>query len=369
MTDPEFTRSKLAAYRRWLGIHDEMRESLQRRYPTREAAIEAMEYGNFEARRDAIRVLGAMEDFEAVLHYALRERQTSWVTLLACEILVQPPLELVQSWITKMKPSGDGSRIGEVVNIVLSKHSFAHVDQALIDFFLTQKPKLKTLSAAHLKSLGASALAPAGRLLQPHAAPDALRTYAQALEAGEPRKACRPSWHEFMLGEEHRALDHKSTSAVAAVVALRRLGLPVDTRRVAEWLRQLEHLFGTEELARYPVSEYVWDLRWVLFDAGDDSLLELMLSEQALVIRHEVAMTLLLRGDHANFERWRKAIPAQYPGLVHPPRDVHYWPLIDHLQSLGQSHVTRGSDGYLLARAADVAAPHGWRWKCIPGDS
>jgi hypothetical protein len=368
MTDYTFTRSGLAEYRQWLGIVDELRESLRERYPTREAAVEAMEYGNFAARRDAIRVLGAMGDFEAVLHYALVERQSSWIPTLACDLLVQPPLEVLVSWVTKMKPSGDGSRLSEVVMMVLPKLSLAHCGDALIDFFLKHKPKLKTLSPENLKSLGSSALTPAARLLQPHAGLDTLRTYAQALEAGVPRKTCRPSSLEFMLGEENRTLDRASTSAVAAAVALRRLGEPVDTSRVADWLRQIEHLFSAEDLGRYPVSELVMELRWVLFDAGDERGLETLLSEKGLGVRHDVAMTLLSRGDDANFDRWRRSIPEKHPNLIHPPRQVHYWPLIDHLQSLGLGRMPLNSDGYLLSRAANVPPPHGWTWKSMPGE-
>jgi hypothetical protein len=171
-----------------------------------------------------------------------------------------------------------------------------------------------------------------------------------------------------MLGQEHRSLDRASLAAVFAVVALRRLGQPVDTSRVRDWLAQIERLFSTEDLGRYPVSDQVAQLRWVLFDAGDDSQLDAMLSINAVQVRHDVAMTLLLRGDHANFERWRQSIPAEYPDLVHPPRQVHYWPLIDHLQSLGISRVPTHGDGYLLARAAGVPAPHEWAWRCMPKD-
>ncbi|MGQ0801184.1 MAG: hypothetical protein ACT4NL_13890 [Pseudomarimonas sp.] len=93
-----------------------------------------------------------------------------------------------------------------------------------------------------------------------------------------------------------------------------------------------------------------------------------MLSPPALRIRHDVAMDLLLRGDHSGFERWRQTIPAAYPGLIHPPRQVHYWPLIDHLQSLGLAVVHPNGDGYTLSRAAGVPAPHGWSWRCMPED-
>lgn len=366
MTDTAVTRRALAEYRRWLGIGDEFREALQQRYPTREAAVEAMEYGDFSARRDAIRVLGAMGDVDAVLHYALIERESSWIPLLACDILVQPPLDVLVAWVTRLKPSGDGGRLGEVINMVLRKHHCVHIAREAIDFFAGQKQKLKTLSPADLAALGTTGLPQAAGLLEPHAALDTLRTYAQALDAGVARKTCRPSWHEFMLGEEHRALDRASTAAVAAAVALRRLGRPVDTRRVADWLEQLERLFGAHDLARYPCSHYVTELRWVLFDAGDDGQLDVLLSEQGLKVRHDVAMTLLLRGDLANFERWRHSIPAKYPDLVHPGREVHFWPLIDHLQSLGLGSMPGNGDGYVLARAAGVPAPHGWVWRWEP---
>ncbi len=73
------------------------------------------------------------------------------------------------------------------------------------------------------------------------------------------------------------------------------------------------------------------ELRWVLFDTGDDTHREAMLSPAALRIRHEVAMTLLLRGDQLGFERWGQPISTDHPSLIYPPRQVHYWLLIDQL--------------------------------------
>ena len=111
------------------------------------------------------------------------------------------------------------------------------------------------------------------------------------------------------------------------------------------------------------------ELRWVLFDTGDDTHRDSMLSPAALRIRHEVAMTLLLRGDHLGFERWRQSISTDHPNLIYPPRQIHYWPLIDQLQSLGHAQTPPNGAGYTLSRAADVPARHGWKWRCSPQDT
>lgn len=371
MTPIAFTRSNLDDYRLWLGIPGPSREMLLAQYPTRDAIIEALEYGDYVARREAIRLLGVQGDHDTVLHYALAERESSWIPMLACHILMRPPLEVLTTWITKLKPTGDGSHLSGVITSILPIMSLAHIDESLVAFFATQKPKLKSLRYRDFEYLGLSGLAPAAALLQPHAALDTLRTYAQALAAGVDRKQCRPDTVEFMRGEEQRSLDRASTSAIASMIALRRLGQPIDTARVRDWLQQIERLFSAEDVARFPVADQVKGLRWVLFDAGDESQLETMLSPYALRVRHDVAMTLLLRGDHDDFARWIQTIPAEHPGLLHPPHHVHYWPLTDHLQSLGHGHgyVLPSFDGFFLARASDIPAPHGWTWKCMPEDA
>jgi hypothetical protein len=362
-----FTRSGLDFYRRWLGINESSRENLQRTYPTAEAAIEAMEYGNYEARRQAIRVLWALDEHDKVLSYALAERDSSWIPMLACEMLVQPHLELMVSWITRLKPSGDGSHFSSVIALQLPRLNLAHIGEPLIAFLAKQKRRLAGMTSRHLDALGYSALGSAVPLLNPYMGVESLRTFRQALDAGMARKACKPSDLGDYPGPEERTLDRDSSCAIAAACALRRLGQRVDSSLVSSWLQQLDRLFRDDQES-HSYQSSVQALRWVLFDQGDDSQFDWFSDRFVAHVGHDVAWTVLRRGETERFEQRLSAVPEKYPTLVHPPCHVHFWPLIDHLQSRGIRRETAKTDHHLLARAANVPAPHGWAWQCEPED-
>jgi hypothetical protein len=368
-SDALFSRRGLATYRQWMGISDTTREDLQRRYPSHENAIEAMEYGNFVARREAIRVLGALGDFDAVLRYGLAERESGWIPKLASLLLVSPPMELLVCWTSKLKPTGDGSHIDDFIAFDLPWIHYGYIAEELVAYLSKAKRRLAKLKSGHFEALGLSALAPACKLLTPQVGIDTLRSFQQALDAGEPRKDCRPS-HSDLQGYEDRQLDRNSSSAIAAVCALRRLGHPVDAARVIAWIEQLDHLFG-----KYEQHFEHWNstaaLRWVLFDLGDDSQLEKFLDPIPNEWAYDVAMTLMRRGEVARLATWLGAIEeraAIRQRSVFPPASVHFWPMIDYLQSCGHVLEPIADSGYLMARATGVAAPHGWSWKCAPAD-
>ncbi len=368
-SDPAFSRSGLAFYRKWMGLFDETRENLLQRYPTHDAAIEAMEYGDFSKRRDALRVLGALGDFEAVTHYALMERESGWIPKLASLILVSPSLEVLVSWTSKLKRSGDGGYLGGFVAFDLPWINHSHIGDELVAYFVKEKRRLARLQSHHYEALGLSALKPAARLLSPEIEVDSLRTFQQALDAGEPRKKCRPSDSDS-LGCEDRELDLKSSNAIAALCALRRLGEAVDPARVVAWIEQLEHL-----LAKYEYNYEYWDLtgalRWVLFDLGDESQLEKFTNPYPKTWGCDVAMTMMRRGDIARLAPWLDAMTeraARSKLSVFPLGTVHFWPLIDYLQSRGHVLGPIADSGYLMARATGIAAPDDWTWKCTPSE-
>jgi hypothetical protein len=298
----------------------------------------------------------------------LAERESAWIPTLAAEMLVQPPLALLVSWITRLKPSGDGSHFSDVIAFHLPHINYSHIGEPLVAFLAGEKRRLATINSRHIDALGLSAIVPVASLLARHVNVDRLQTFRQALDAGATRKASAPTDLGVGTGLEHRYLDRAGTSAIAAVAALRRLGKSVETDRVIDWLRQLDGLFAPDsEDFTYRASCHA--LRWVLFEQGDDSQFDWFLTHYLGDFRHDVAMTLLRRGDTLRFEQWLGVVPEKYPQFVHPPHHVHYWPLIDHLQSRGIGPLHGQSDGYMLARAAERAAPHGWVWQCMPDDA
>jgi hypothetical protein len=282
-------------------------------------------------------------------------------------MLVEPPIELLVHWITKLKPTGDGSHYSDVIAFQLPHLCYAHVGDALIRFLSSDKRRRATLNARHFEALGFSAIAPADLLLSPQVEVEQLQTFRQALDAGIPRKSCCPTDFGIPDGQEYRYLDRAGSSAIAAITALRRLGHCVDADRVKDWLRQLDRVFGADS-TEHAYRDGTQALRWILFDQGDDQQFDWFVQRHVGVYRHDIAMSLLRRGDHARFDQWMHQVPEKHPNLVHPPRSVRFWPLIDHLQSRGISVFPSNGDGYLLARAAGVSAPDGWTWQTQPVD-
>ena len=362
-----FTRDALAWHRKWLGISDSHRETLQAKYPSREAAIEAMEYGGYVAARDAIRVLGALGEYDLILHYALTERESSWIPLLAASMLPTPPIELLEVWVNRLKPIGGPSHFSDIVAYELPRRSYLHLGQTLVDMMDAQKRRWKPLCARHLTAIGYSALELLAPRLATYAGVDSLQTFAQALAQGKKRVDCRPFDLSDMTGTEHRQLDKASSCAIAAVCSLRRLQQPVDTERVRDWLNQLEQVLGDYRDAHEYWSN-VKALRWVLFDCGDDSQFDRLLETNYGDGKNELGMSLLRRGDEKRFSRWRDDAFGRSPERLFPPPYVHFWPLIDKLQAQGFAYRGRQDDMFWMARATDAPAPYGWRWLAEPAD-
>ncbi len=355
----------ITKYRRWLGITNDFQVQLERTYPTLNAAIEAMEYGDFVARRDAIRVLGAMGEHDLVLKYAMIERESSWIPVLACDILVSPPLGLLIHWVTKMKPSGDGSHLSHLVAYQLPKFNYTYLQNDLALFFAKEKRRVAGFKHRHLDAIGAAGLTSMQPLLARYLEVKQLRTYKQALDSGIDRKQCRASDLSSSDGYEHRYLDHESSCAVSAAVALSRMGFEINQEQVRLWLEQLAQVFDLNEENNMITRDYLETMRWLLFHAGDDAQFDALLAQSYVGrTRHDIALTLLKRGDHSRFDRWLKTVPKKYPRLVHPPSEFYFWPLIDHLEARGISRESSGqSDGYILSRIAGVAPPTWWQWE------
>jgi hypothetical protein len=304
--------------------------------------------GGWQRRTDAIRMLGFLGRDDEVLKLALAETDAEIVVDHAVKVLMPAPVELVAHML-QMKHGSASAALRHPIAL----GNFLHAEAVIVERVGKNAGRL---SATTLAAFGLAGLASAAPILRKHLKIDRLRTYAQAVDAGLGAKM-KPE----NLQDPDRQWDGASERAIAALVALRRLGADVDIGFVATLREQARIYVGnnqTRHLAR------AWEmLTWVLFDSGDRAALETLLAlESRFDTAADIGVTLLKNGDTAQLHRYLDVIGRRY---LPDTRHFCHWPLADLLRAEGIA-MTPGlgaDEMYCLSRDVGLAPPSWWQWR------
>ncbi len=323
-------------------------------YPIYEDALADMEYGNWQKRKAAIEMLGFLGKDKDVLRFALVENDAEFVVYHALKLLIPAHPELLVRLLTMKR---DSLRANLACHV--TQYNYLHAETEVLGLLATKKIKL---NSQDITSLGQAGFKQSVKLIQKHLVMNDFRIYEEAIKAG-----CGVKDKPFSLAPITRPecyLDGPTERAIAALVAMRRLDMPVNLQ-YAKDLRAyvLKALPSTSWLLRM----YRQQLTWVMFDAGVEACYGDLIAEDSIVneVCIDIANTFLKRNDEKSFDSYAKQFPRGPSALVCSA--FYGWPVTDALLARALIHMDELSsvnfDPYCLSRDAGQLPPPWWQWQ------
>lgn len=236
----------------------------------------------------------------------------------------------------------------------LPRGNYLYAEEAIVEVYRRKGPRLPILT---IEGLGLAYMRGIGPVLE-----RLLRSSMVNLEDAKRSGEKSAGAGRFIDQEERHAWSTNSKRAVVAAVALSRMDIPVDSKRIQELLLETQQAMADCPEKRATIAE----LTWVLFNldaAPLDDLLPLL--EDGLRVLPDVATTLLKRRRFGEVS----TLVRDFGDVYFVEDGFCFWPLLDHLrheklaniERYGR-HRSRPAHAYLRARRAGLAPPAWWSW-------
>lgn len=323
-------------------------------YPTYEDAVADMEYGSWSKRKAAIEMLGFLGKDEDVLRFALAEPDTQWVIEHALKLLIPAPQELLVRLLTLLR---DSLRSNLAYHV--TQYNYLYAEAEVLRVLSAKKIKLNSQDIA---SLGQAYFKQSAALIQKHLVVNKFRTYQEAIKAGFGNKDKPFSLMPITKPELY--VDGPTERAISALVAMRRLDMPVDV----EFAKDLRaYVLNVLPSASWWRRIYWQLLTWVLFDAGIEACYSELMAEDSIAneISIDIANTFLKRHDERSFDSYARQFSRGPRALVCSA--FYGWPVTDALFAnalINKDELfSPALDSYCLSRDAGQLPPPWWQWQ------